>query len=149
MYLLDTNHCSRFLQNQLSVVRRVAEAQKLGVATCVIVRGELMHMAYNSEQIATNLLGVQTFLMDIRVYTLDEQSADIYGELKAGIFQRFGPREKSLRRRVTLQQLGVSDNDLWIAAISLRHNLVILSSDQDFERIGEIRPIRVENWLTG
>ncbi len=148
MYLLDTNHCSRFLQNHPGVVGRVAEAQKLGVATCVIVRGELMHMAYNSEQITTNLLEVQAFLMDIRVYALDEQSADIYGELKAGIFRRFGPREKSLRRRVTLQHLGVSDNDLWIAAISLRHNLVILSSDQDFNRIGKILPIRIENWLT-
>jgi len=148
MYLLDTNHCSRFLQHNSAVVQRVAQTGKSGVATCVIVQAELMFMAYNSERAAKNLTEVRLFLADIRVYLLDEQSADIYGELKAGIFQQFGPREKSQRRRTTLQQLGVGENDLWIAAIALQHDLTIVSADADFARLQQVRPFALENWLT-
>ncbi len=85
-------------------------------------------MAQNSEQRATNLARVQEFLEDIRLYFIDEQTADIYGELKAEIFTRFGPREKSRRRRTRLEELGIQENDLWIASTALRHGLQRLAA---------------------
>lgn len=45
-----------------------------------------------------------------------------------------------------LQYLRIYDNDLWIAAIALQHNLILVSADSDFQRIQTVRPLSVENW---
>ncbi len=148
MYLLDTNHCTQLIDGNAAVIQRVLVAGETSVATCVIVRGELLDMVYRSERVASNLAKIQAFLSDIRVYWVDEQTADYYGGLKAALFARFGPKEKSKRRRFTLSQLGVSDNDLWIAAVALQYGLTIVSFDSDFARIQQVRVLNVENWIT-
>ncbi len=147
MYLLDTNHCTGIIANEAAVLRGVARAGEQNVATCVTVRGELIYMAYNSERVVENLAQVHSFLADIRVYVIDEQTADLYGELKGAVMRHFGPKEKSKRRRVTIQQLGVGDNDLWIVAVALQHGLTVVSVDADFARLQQVRPFALENWL--
>ena len=107
-----------------------------------------MFMAENSEQRGSNLARVQTFFQDIRLYFMDEETADIYAQFKAQIIARFGPRERSRRRRTKIEEVGVSDNDLWIAATALRHGLTVVSSDSDFERMREVRAFPLDNWLS-
>jgi tRNA(fMet)-specific endonuclease VapC len=104
-------------------------------------------MAFRSERIHSNLAGVHQFLEDIGIYAVDEETADIFGQLRAALFLKFGPREKRKRRHFKLDQLGVSENDIWIAAIALQHNLTIVSADSDFARLQQARPFDVENWL--
>ena len=116
------------------------------VATCVIVQGELVFMAWRSEQQSENLRNVEAFLQKIKIYSVDNQVADIYGQLKASSLAHFGPKDKVKRRKAKLERLGFSDNDLWIAATAKRYGLTIVSADRDFERIKEVEDLTVEAW---
>lgn len=147
MYLLDTNHCSCLIQGHPVILRRLAELGDQPVATCVIVRGELLFMAHNSEQQAANLQLIETFLSEIYIFAIDNAVADTYGQLKADLLKRFGPKEKAKRRKSKVEQFGVSDNDLWIAAIAKCYDLIVVSADSDFVRIKEVANFQLEQWL--
>ena len=148
MHLLDTNHCSRLLQGHPVIIQKLKELGDAPLATCVILRGELIFMAHKSERNRENLHHVHQFLSDISIYPIDNETADIYGKLKALLLDHFGPKEKALRRKIELSRLGFSDNDLWIAAIAKRYDLIVVSADQDFQRLKDIAELTVETWWT-
>jgi tRNA(fMet)-specific endonuclease VapC len=146
VYLLDTNYCSLIIQGQQKLRDRLDELDDVLLATCAIVRGELIFMAQKSEQKAGNLARVHLFLDGILMYPVDDQTADIYGAFKADLIEHLGPKERSRRRRTTIQELGISDNDLWIASVALQHSLTIVSVDSDFSRMKEVRTFPLETW---
>jgi tRNA(fMet)-specific endonuclease VapC len=68
MYLLGTNHCSRIILGETSVIRSLQEHIGFGVATIVIVQGELLYMVQKSSQQEANLRFVKSFLQTIDLY---------------------------------------------------------------------------------
>jgi tRNA(fMet)-specific endonuclease VapC len=146
VYLLDTDHCYRLIEGDPDVMDHLQARRELLVETSVVARGELIFMAQRSEQQAHNLQRVRSFLQGIRIYPVDGEVADRYGALKADLVRHYGPRHKSKRRTITIGQLGFHDNDLWVAAIALRHGLTVVSADSDFGRIREARELSVECW---
>ena len=90
---------------------------------------------------------MRRFIRDIRVCETDNETADIYGRMKASLLNHFGPREKAKRRKTETAKLGFGENDLWIAATAKRFDLTLVSADKDFERIQEAESLRAENWL--
>lgn len=147
MYLLDTNHCSRILDQDPHVVQRLATVGNVPLVTSSIVQGELVFMALFSERPDANFERVEALLQSLVVLPCDESVALWYGQLKAALLNRYGPKERAQRRRTTIQNIGVSDNDLWIAATAKHHNAVILSADTDFARIATVTDVRIESWL--
>lgn len=147
MYLLDTNHCSQAILGNANVLRRLAEVENSVITTCAIVQGELIDMAERSQRKESNLVLINRFLIGIYIHNVDGFTATIYGQLKAALFNQFAPKEKSLRRKTKISNLGFDENDLWIAAVALQHGLTVVSADSDFQRIQQVRTLSVESWL--
>ncbi|XGB43914.1 MAG: type II toxin-antitoxin system VapC family toxin [Nodosilinea sp. LVE1205-7] len=147
MYLLDTNHCSRIIAGDLPLIQQLQAHLEDGIATSVIVRGELRFMVCKSQRQGENLQVVNAFLQRIALYPINAAVADVYGQLKGDIINQLGPRDKAQRRKTTVQGLGFSDNDLWIGATAICYGLTVVSADQDFQRLQPIHPLPVESWL--
>jgi tRNA(fMet)-specific endonuclease VapC len=62
------------------------------------------------------------------------------------LFDRYAPKDRASRRRTTITQLGIGENDLWIAAVALQHQLTLVTTDQDFQRIQSVQPFDLESW---
>ena len=112
MYLLDTNHCSSFLAGDRRVRDRIFELDQTDVATSVIVRGELLYMARRSDHPEETQNLFMSFLSDMTAYHVDYAIAQSYADLKALLFDRFAPKQRSKRRHTTMHDLGFDDNDL-------------------------------------
>lgn len=147
MYLLDTNHCSAIILGESNVIKRVNEVGEDNIFTCVIVQGELTFMMEKSQRKETNLARLAQFLEDIRIYRITEETATIYGQIKAALFNQFAPKEKSKRRKTKVTELGFDENDIWIAAIALQNNLTVVSRDSDFLRIQQVKALSIESWI--
>ena len=146
MYLLDTNHCSLILKRNKTILDCIEEVGETNIATTIITAGELIYMAENSTYKEQNLTRINEFLEDIRIYYIDEKTANIYGKIKAGLIHQFGPKQKTKRQTTKITQLGFDENDLWIAAIAIRHQLTLVSADKDFARIKTVINFPLENW---
>jgi tRNA(fMet)-specific endonuclease VapC len=117
MHLLDTNHCSYIVDHHPRV-----------------------SVEFRSRTI-------RSFLDTIGLYRIDEETAIIYSRLKIAIFNQFAPKDQAKRRKTSIQTLGFGDNDLWIAATALQHNLILVSADSDFSRIQQVCPLTLESWI--
>ena len=87
MYLLDTNHCSRLILGEPTICQKVQQIGQSLMATNLIVAGELIFMAQKSQYETENLAKVNSFLTDINLYALDENTTTIYGKLKAEVIR--------------------------------------------------------------
>ncbi|MGF1676991.1 MAG: PIN domain-containing protein [Rivularia sp. (in: cyanobacteria)] len=104
-------------------------------------------MMEKSQRRETNLAQLAEFLQDIRIYRITEETATIYGQIKAALFNQFAPKEKTKRRKSKVTDLGFDENDIWIAAIALENNLTVVSRDSDFLRIQQVKTLTVESWI--
>lgn len=147
MYLLDTNHFSRLIQGDLTIRQKIAEVGESEIAISIITQGELLYMAYNSQQQQQNLERVRAYLVDVGLYLINEAISELYGQFKAELIRHFGPKERQKRRRTKIEAIGISDNDLWIACTAIHHSLTVVSADSDFSRMKEVKDFPVELWL--
>jgi predicted nucleic acid-binding protein len=87
--------------------------------------GELFAGAELSNRTAENLAKVEDLTVRWTVLAPDTETARIYGRLRRS--ERFSGAARI--------------NDLWIAALCIRHDLPLLTSDNGFDAIRELRVI--------
>lgn len=119
-HLIDSSSLVDYLLNQRGVaeVRRLLEAGSL--ATSLIVYGEIYEGLIGLRSADQAMARFRDFVDAVDLLGVDVETAEEYGQLRS-----------SLRVRGEL----LADNDLWIAATALRHNLTLVSRDVHFERV--------------
>ena len=100
---------------------------------------------------------MQQFLFNQLPQVLDVTTTTriYYGSLRARLFNRFAPADKrrkgqrpeQLTDPLTGLELGIQENDLWIAAQALEHNMVLVTNDGLARIRGVGMDLRVENWV--
>ncbi len=126
-YLLDTNIIMAYFNGDVAIRRHLN-----GVAFSVssIVAGELLYGILNSQSQHRNLTLLREFLTLQELLVTDYATAEYYGFLATHL----GRRGQKIR-----------DNDVWIAAHALQHNLIVVTRDSDFDRLTDLG-VAVEAW---
>lgn len=131
-YLLDSNVCIRYLNGRSPAIRqRLQQVDTDKIALCSVVKAELFYGAMKSNNPQQSLARQQEFLNLFVSLPFDDLAAMIYGEIRAGLAALGTP---------------IGSNDLQIAAITLAHNLILVTHNTgEFQRI---LGLTIEDWET-
>ena len=125
-YLLDTNIVIALFADESAVKDLLGEAEEVFIPS--IVLGELYYGARKSRRVAENIARIDDFAARNIVLGCDTETARRYGEVKNGLRRKGRP---------------VPENDVWIAAMALQNDLILVARDAHFR---EVEGLRVEAW---
>ena len=129
LYLLDTNTVSHLIKRHPQAIQRLLAVPMHSVGISAITAGELAFgLAKRPEAVALRA-AVHEFLRRVDVLPWDADVAQTYGQLRA---------------QVQSEGIGLSALDMQIAAHALHVQAILVSSDQAFGRLTQLKH---ENWL--
>ncbi len=133
LWMLDTNAWIDYLKNPASRVRQhLGKRLAREIVVCSVVRAELLHGTLKYGVPARRTALVEETLRPFRSLPFDDAAAERYAWL-----------------RHDLERAGscIGPNDLFIAAICLANDCVLVSANTDeFRRVDGLL---IENWLIG
>jgi tRNA(fMet)-specific endonuclease VapC len=124
-YLLETDIVIALFANDVMTQDNLAQAEEVFVPSIVI--GELCYGAQKSERATENLMQVDEFTARSVVLGCDAETARHYGEIK-----------NTLR----IKGCSLPENDIWIAAIAMQHELILVTRDVNFNEIDGLNIVR-------
>ncbi len=172
-YLLDTNIIGPLIEFKSGYNSPESKALKKHWNTlsentrlflCPITVGEIeygLRVAPNNSNSSEELHGkVRKEISKLDFFDIDENIArDYYAELRARLFNHYAPKDKKNRKNynkrieewrdpTTSKLLQIQENDLWIAAVAMAHNLILVTNDK-MEAIKNIADtdLQFEDWL--
>lgn len=125
-FLVDTNVVVDFFKGDQTIRMKLAEGE---IFLPSIVIGELYFGAYASGVVANKkkrLKEIAYFLDNYPVLEVSETTAHHYGGIKSQL--------KSLGKPIP-------ENDLWIAALAIEHDIALVTADQHFSHIKELETV--------
>ena len=159
-YLLDTNIIAYWFDTRRPQHERVAQhIQELPDATPLMISaitlGEIEFGLQVAKSTTPEQEAFRAFINTNLPMVLDVTKATriYYGSLRASVFEKYAPNAR--RRRglrpvqlidpVPARELGIQENDLWIAAQALEYNLVLVTNDK-MDRIRDVcEDLQIEN----
>jgi tRNA(fMet)-specific endonuclease VapC len=129
-YLLDTNVCIRYLNGQSDDFRHRLESKlPEEIVLCSVVKAELLYGVVKSAKPEKNLERLSYFLMGFQSLPFDDNSAQVYAEVRAELERAGKP---------------IGPNDLLIASIALANQLILVTHNtREFSRI---KGLSLEDW---
>ena len=94
------------------------------------------------------------------ILDLDKHTVSSYSDLRAELFKTYSPKDRrgrltakwpeDLVDRTSAKELGVQENDIWIAAQAIQYNLILVTEDQ-MSPLVEVsnslnEPLRIVKW---
>ena len=125
-YLLDTNIIIALFASEEVVRGSFAQAGEMFVPSIVV--GELYYGARKSVRTTENLSRIDELVAESAMMVCDAETAQHYGEVK---------------NKLRLKGRPLPENDIWIAALALQHNLTLVTRDAHFQ---EIENLQVVAW---
>jgi tRNA(fMet)-specific endonuclease VapC len=125
-FLLDTNIVSALFKDDPAVHERLKQRPRVLVPA--IVLGELYYGARKSARLAKNLRQINRLLTRAAVLPTDSATAYEYG---------------LIRNELRIKGRPIPENDMWIAATARQYDFTLVSRDQHF---AEIDNLRWEQW---
>lgn len=125
-FLLDTNIIVAWLSGETNIASKIDKAKEIHIP--VIVLGELYYGALYSTQVEKNIQQIKNIIVIYNILMIDEETTIAYGNIKAALRKKGKP---------------IPENDIWIAALAMRYELVLITRDKHFK---EIESIKVKSW---
>jgi predicted nucleic acid-binding protein len=142
--------------NVKSYVQKLPSNSILGIS--IISWGEVAygHKAESPDETPIQVEYIQ-FIKSKRpkTFEIDIHTANKYGELRALLFEKYTPKRRKPGLRpeqlidpVTSRELGIQENDLWIAAQAMVRNMTLVTNDK-LSRIREVAgdDLHIKNWM--
>ncbi len=123
--VLDTTVAVAALRREPAVLQRLDDVQS---TVSVTTLGELYHGAHRAALTAKEMDNIQTFIAHSHVLDVDRRTAEQYGTIKYHLQRQGTP---------------IPENDIWIAAIALQHQVPLATRDAHFDRVPGLT---VEHW---
>jgi len=124
--LLDTNIVIALFADEAPIKEHLAKIEEVFIPNVVI--GELFYGAHKSARSKENIARIEDLASSSVILGCDTETARIYGEIKNALRIKGHP---------------IPENDIWIAAIAVQHNLTLISRDAHFS---EIEKLEVTSW---
>lgn len=133
MIVFDTDVVSYVMRPNppTGLIRRIADLDPQDQATTAITAGELIYGAWRSPR-PEHFLAIldQRVWPNVRVLSFDLESAQVYGELRAGLERSGTP---------------ISEPDLRIGAVCIRHQATLATGN--LRHFSRIPGLTAEDWL--
>ena len=126
-YLLDTNAAVALLNGDEPIVK-FFDTEDIDSFLSAITIGELHFGAEKSERAEANRRKVALLAEQYRVLPLNTETARIYGRIYHQLRAKGRP---------------IPQNDVWIAAVALQHDLTLLTRDVHFK---EVDNLPLQSW---
>lgn len=124
-YLLDTGIVLALFANERSVVEQIEDAEEIFIPSIVI--GELYYGARKSGRVRENVARIDLFAEANVVLLCDNETSRWYGVIK-----------DLLRQKGSM----IPENDVWIAALALRQGLILVTRDNNFDVVTNLKTVR-------
>lgn len=125
-YALDTNIVSAWLKGESIIADNIDKAGSVYMP--IIVIGELHYGASFSMHVQKNVNDIKKVISLYPILLVDEETAINYGNIKASLRKKGKP---------------IPENDIWIAAIAIQHNLSLVTRDKHFN---EVEGLTLDEW---
>ena len=125
-YLLDTNIIIGMFTGDIAIEEKMQSRHNLFLASPSI--GELYYGAQKSDKVRENLHRINTFVENHIFLSCDLETAQWYGIIKNQLQKKGRP---------------IPNNDIWIAAVAMQHELILVTRDAHFD---EVESLQTERW---
>ena len=121
-YLLDTAIVLALFANEPSVVAKIEAADELFVPSIVV--GELYYGARRSNRVVETVARVYAFAQASTILACDGETSRWYSVVKELLLQK---------------EVQIPENDIWIAALALHYGLILVTRDEHFSLVTNLK----------